>query len=270
MVRRIESRNNPTIKNITALRDRREREEKRLFYFEGVHLLEEYLKAGNRPKMLFVREDAACKYSSLLKSADCEVYEVTSSVYDKLTEEKAPQGIFTVAEYPNNVKLFEKDDSYSELSQSFVGTAIMLVDLQDNGNVGTVIRTAAALDCAVLLCGACADVCSSKTVRATMGALFTGEIFVCPDALGAVDALKKGGRRVIAAALSENAHTLGDFAIEGSDVFAVGNEGRGLPQAVIDSCSMTAIIPMSGKTESLNAAIASAVLLWEAKRGRMK
>lgn len=269
-MKKIESRNNPTIKNIIALRDKREREEKQLFYFEGVHLLEEYIKAGNRPKMLFVRDDVANKYSSLLNSADCEVFEVNTSVYDKLTEEKAPQGIFTVAEYLNNIKYFDKDEVDDSLSKCLVGNAIMLVDLQDNGNVGTVIRTATALNCAVLLCGNCADVYSPKTVRATMGALFTGEIFVCRDTSKTIDALKQSNRRVIAAALSDNAYTLGEFDIETNDVFVVGNEGRGLGQTVIDSCSMTTIIPMSGKTESLNAAIASSVLLWEAKRGRMK
>ena len=265
MVKRIESRNNPTIKNITALRDKREREETRLFYFEGVHLLEEYLKAGNTPRMLFVREDALKRYSSLVESADCEIFEVTDSVYEKLTEEKAPQGIFTVSEYLENVTFV--GDGCMDLSQAVKGNAIMLVDLQDNGNVGTVVRTATALDCPVLLCGRCADVFSSKTVRATMGAMFTGEIFVCPDTVKTIESLKSQGRRVIAAALNDNAYTLGKFEIEETDIFAVGNEGNGLSSEVIDACSMTAIIPMSGKTESLNAAIASAVLLWEAKRG---
>ena len=270
MVKRIESRNNPTIKNISALRDKREREAQRCFYFEGVHLLEEFLKVGNRPKMLFVREDVFGKYSALIEQADCEVFEVTESVYSKLTEEKAPQGIFTVAEYVNNVVFVEDGASYQALLQGVNRNSIMLVDLQDNGNVGTVVRTATALDCPVLLCGSCADVFSPKTVRATMGALFTGDIFVCPDTVGTVNALKSADVRVIAAALNENAYTLSDFEIKGNDVFAVGNEGRGLPAEVIEACSMTAIIPMSGKTESLNAAIASAILLWEAKRGRMQ
>ena len=270
MIKRIESRNNPTVKNITALRNKREREEKRLFCFEGVHLLEEFLKSGNTPETIFVREDVTEKYSDLLSKANCETIEVTDSVYEKLTEEKAPQGIFTVAKYLKSVSFVGRDIALSDLPNAVGGNAIMLVDLQDNGNVGTVIRTAAALDCKVLLCGSCADVFSSKTVRATMGALFTGEIFICPDTLHTVGELKRSGRRVIAAALTENAFTLGGFEINETDVFAVGNEGKGLPPEIIDNCSMTAIIPMSGKTESLNAAIASAVLLWEARRGRMQ
>lgn len=260
-MKRIESRNNPTIKSAVALHNRRNREENGLFYFEGVHLLEEYLRAGNKPKMLFVREDSCRRYEELVNSAQCEVYEVTTSVYDKLTDEKAPQGIFTVSGFLPNVCRFDANEA-NQLS----GNAILLADLQDNGNVGTVIRTSAALNCNVILCGNCADVYSSKTVRATMGALFTGGIFIAPSAEKTIKLLQNNGRRVIAAALTDKAQTLGDFQINPNDCFVVGNEGRGLTQGIIDSCNMTAIIPMSGKTESLNAATASAIILWEAKR----
>lgn len=266
---KIESRNNPTIKNMTALRDRREREEKRLFYFEGVHLLEEYLRAGNTPFAVFVREDVCGKYASLISKANCEVYTVSESVYNKLTEEKAPQGIFTVASFLENAVFAGERIDYSELSECIKGNSVMLVDLRDTGNVGTVIRTAAALDCAVLLCGSCADIYSSKTVRATMGALFTADIFVCPDTLAALQALKACGVRVIASALDEKAQTLGSFETKQNDCFAVGNEGQGLSEEIIAQCGMTCFIPMSGKTESLNAAAAASMLLWEARRGRM-
>ncbi len=267
---KIESRNNPTIKNMTALRDRREREEKRLFYFEGVHLLEEYLRAGNTPFALFVREDACERYASLIAGAGCAVYTVNESVYDKLTEEKAPQGIFTVATFLENAVFVGDKLDYSELPKLINGNSVMLVDLRDTGNVGTVIRTAAALDCSVILCGSCADIYSSKTVRATMGALFTADIFVCPDILKTLEALKTSGVRVIASALDERAEILGSFETKENDCFAVGNEGQGLSEAVIKECSMTCFIPMSGKTESLNAASAASMLLWEARRGKIK
>lgn len=263
-MKRIESRNNPTIKSVTSLRNRRDRESNRLFYFEGVHLLEEFIRSGRTPKALFVREDALKSYSELISSAGCEIYEVTASVYDKLTEEKAPQGIFTVAEYLDGVRVLD-----GSASGFLSGNSIMLADLQDTGNVGTVIRTAAAMDCNIILCGNCADIYSAKTVRATMGALFTGNIYISPSAESAAELLRSSGKRVIAAALTDKAEVLGNFGILPDDCFVVGNEGRGLPESVIQKCSMTAIIPMSGRTESLNAAVAAAILLWEAKRGRM-
>lgn len=263
-MKRIESRNNPTIKNTLLLRTRRGREEQGLFYFEGVHLLEEYLRFGHTPECIFVREDAVERYETLIQNAGCEVYEVTESVYDKLTDEKAPQGIFTVSPLLRNVT--DCENAYGEMAKQIKGNSLMLVDLQDNGNVGTVIRTASALGCSVLLCGGCADVYSSKTVRATMGALFSGSVFVCPDALKAVQALQKNGKRVVASALSDNSSVLGRFDILGTDCFAVGNEGQGLSAEFIAQCDITALIPMSGKTESLNAASAASILLWEAKR----
>lgn len=268
-MKRIESRNNQTIKDMIALRDRREREERRLFYFEGVHLLEEYLRAGNTPYALFVREDALEKYRELVSGIDCELYEVTDSVYSKLTEEKAPQGIFTVSRFLDNLHFIGNDVSYEDFPHMINGISIMPVDLRDNGNVGTVIRTSAALGCDVLLCGSCADIYASKTVRATMGAVFTNEIFVCRDTIGVIKALQSEGRRVIASALTDNASLLGGFDINDNDCFLVGNEGQGLTDEVIGQCDMTCIIPMSGRTESLNAAIAASILLWEAKRGSL-
>ena len=80
---------------------------------------------------------------------------------------------------------------YDEFAERIKGNAIALVDLRDNGNVGTIIRTAAALDCDILLCGSCADIFASKTVRATMGAVFTNDIYVCADTLSAIQALQK-------------------------------------------------------------------------------
>ena len=267
-MKRIESRNNPTIKNTVALKTRREREMQESFFFEGAHLLEEYLRFGHAPDAVFVREDVAERYAPLINECS-NVFEVTSSVYDKLTEEKAPQGIFTVSSFLNNVVFVGKDISYEELPSRIKGNSIMLVDLQDTGNVGTVIRTAATLGCDVLLCGSCADVYSPKTVRATMGAMFANDIYICPSPESAVKAMQKGNKRVIAAALSDKASVLGGFEIYESDCFAVGNEGQGLKSEFIAECDMTCIIPMSGRTESLNAASASSILLWEARRGRI-
>ncbi len=263
-MKRIESRNNPKIKSLTALKNRRDREKARLFYFEGVHLLEEYLRAGLKPAEIFVRVDVSDKYLHLLQKADCEIFQVTSSVYEKLSDEKAPQGLFVVSEYLPNVKILN-EASAKEIN----GISVMLADLQDMGNVGTVIRTSAALNCNVLLCGSCADIYSSKTVRATMGALFMNDIYICPSVTDGINVMKASGKRVIASALTDRAEVLGSFEILSDDCFVVGNEGQGLSQEAINSCSFTAIIPMSGKTESLNAANAASILLWEAKRGRI-
>ncbi len=266
LMKRIESRNNPTIKNMTALRDNRNRRKERLFYFEGVHLLEEYLRSGNTPEMLFVREDVTERYSELIEKANCEVYEVTESVYDKLSDEKAPQGIFAVSRFLDNI-VFLDESTIDRLPEYVEGNSIMLCDLQDMGNVGTIIRTSAAMGCDVILCGTCADIYSSKTVRATMGAMFMNGVYVCPSPEKAIESLRKGNKRVIATALTDKAETLGEFDVLKDDCFVIGNEGKGLTKSVIDACDFTTIIPMSGRTESLNAASASSMILWEVRRG---
>ncbi len=253
------------VKWAVSLSGKKQREAEKMFYFEGVHLLEEYLRWGKTPYCLFVREDALNKYQQLIASANCDVYEVTPSVYDKITEEKAPQGIFTVSGFLDNIKPLN-----AETVKQIKGNTVALADLQDNGNVGTVIRTAAALDCGVLLCGSCADIYSAKTVRATMGALFSGDIYISDSAEAAIGVLQQAGIRVIAAALTDKAEVLGEFEIPPTACFMVGNEGKGLKPSVVELCDKTAIIPMCGKTESLNAATAAAMLLWEAKRGKLK
>lgn len=269
-MKRIESRNNQTIKDVAALRDKREREERGLFCFEGVHLLEEYLRAGNIPYALFIREDACARYSDLISGIDCEKYEVTDAVYSKMSEEKAPQGILTVSRFLKNIRFIGDDISLEELPKMIKSNSVMPVDLRDNGNVGTVIRTSAAMGCDVLLCGSCADIYSQKTLRATMGAMFTNDIYVCRDTIGTISSLQGDGVRVIASALTDKACVLGEFEIRKRDCFLVGNEGQGLTDEVISKCDLTCIIPMSGRTESLNASVAAAMLLWEAKRGKNK
>ncbi|MBQ3230050.1 MAG: RNA methyltransferase [Clostridia bacterium] len=262
----IESRNNPTVKNTVLLKDRRARKESGRFIFEGVHLLEEYLRFGHKPAMLFVRKDALSRHEGLIASADCETVVVSESVYEKLTEEKAPQGILTVSDFLDNVVFCSSE--CEELAET-EGNSLLLVDLQDNGNVGTVIRTAASLGCDPVLCGSCADIYSPKTIRATMGALFSSRVYICASPENAVKALQKGQKRVLATALTENAEVLGGFDVLPTDAFVIGNEGRGLSSELIALCDKTVIIPMSGKTESLNAASAASIILWEAKRGRL-
>ncbi len=268
-MKRIESRNNPTVKYAVSLRDSKNRSSEKSFCFEGVHLLEEMVRSGSRPRTVFVREDVTARYSELIASAECEVIEVTDSVYSKLTEERAPQGIFTVSDFLDNVIFVERDIPLHSLSKQIEGNAILLSDLRDTGNVGTVIRTSAALGCDVLLCGSCADIYSQKTVRATMGAIFTNRVYICPSTVDTVSALRESGRRVIATALRNDARVLGEFELTDSDCFVIGNEGQGLRDSEIDSCDFSAIIPMSGRTESLNAASAASIILWESRRGRI-
>ncbi len=255
----IVSRTNGRIKQAAFLAERRERERRRMFCFEGVHLLEEYLKSGRSPAELFVTREALERYGELLGPLSGAVSVVSESVYGRLSAERSPQGIFCVAEYLDNVKE----------NVPLPGGSVILESVRDAGNLGGIIRTAAALgiNC-VALSRDCADVYSYKTVRAAMGALFVSDIVVLDDTVSAVRSLMSEGKNVYAACLYGETRELGGFALKKEDSFVFGNEGAGVSEKLASACTSRVIIPMSGRTESLNVAAASAVIMWEMVRSR--
>lgn len=145
---------------------------------------------------------------------------------------------------------------------------IVLEGVQDPGNVGTVIRTANALGMdTVVLTGACADLYSPKTVRAAMGALFRQPVLTCTqDEL--VQLLNANGLKLYSAALTDTAQDLRRVPLSPAAV-AIGSEGRGLSAQLLSQCDGQIIIPMQPGAESLNAAVAAAVVMWEIARAGM-
>ncbi len=144
---------------------------------------------------------------------------------------------------------------------------LLAEDMQDPGNVGTLIRTANAFGMdGVILAGACADPFGPKAVRASMGAVFRRPVWTLttPEA---IRALKERGIPLIAAALREDAAEAGRFAFPRRLAVAIGNEGHGLTGELLDAADTVLRIPMEPGAESLNAAAAAAVLLWEIYRG---
>ncbi len=260
-MRRIESKNNPQVVHVGKLTARKHREENRQFFFEGVHLLEEYLRFGHTPDTVFVTDAAAEKYGALLSALPQKcLCALPDHVFAKLSTEQAPQGILTVSPYLSSVC------EVTEASQ-IPGRVLLLQSVRDNGNVGTVLRTAAALGWSVVLSSDCADVYASKTIRATMGALFSRRTYLCKDPVSLVRSFRAAGRRTFAAALGEQSCLLGQFAVREDDVFLIGNEGQGICQELIDACDAAVLIPMTDGAESLNASIAAAVIMWEGVRG---
>ena len=156
-----------------------------------------------------------------------------------------------------------------EETDSPLENAIVLENVQDPGNVGTVLRTAKALGVsAVVLVGACADVYSPKATRATMGAIFRQRVLHAD--IPALKALaEKNGLPLYAAALSEQAADIRSLALENAMV-CVGSEGQGLSRELMDACDGQLIIPMTPGSESLNAAVAASLILWEMTRDKIK
>lgn len=166
------------------------------------------------------------------------------------------------AETPQGA-LFTARIAREPLPETLGGAHYLVLDgVQDPGNVGTILRTADAFDCAgVFLVNACADLYNPKTVRATMGAIFRERVWSCAvDELTSL--LRRSGIPLYGAALRGDTVPLGKVSLVRAAV-AIGSEGRGLSAELLEKCDGTVRIPMSARCESLNAATAAGVVLWE-------
>lgn len=180
---------------------------------------------------------------------------VPPEVMKSISPAETPQGVLSVCGMPER-----------SLPEKLEGKRYVVLDgVQDPGNVGTILRTADAFHAdGVILVNACADLYNPKTVRATMGAVFRCPVWTCTvEELGQL--LAASGLPMYGAAL--RADTVDARAVEYTRcAIAIGSEGKGLSPAMLEACHQTVLIPMSGHCESLNAAIAATVLLWEAAR----
>lgn len=181
--------------------------------------------------------------------------EVPEDVMAAVSPMKTPQGVLFTCRLPE-----------TELPEKLTGRRYMVLDgVQDPGNVGTILRTVDAFDCdGLILLPGCADPYSPKTVRSSMGAVFRRSVWCC-NVGELAQVLRTGGIPLYGAALLDD--TLDARSADYSRAaLAIGSEGRGLSSEMLALCDKTIRIPMSERCESLNAAIAAAVLLWEAYR----
>ena len=276
----ITSRQNRRVVELMKLDDRRAREKTRTFRFDGVKLLCEAIRRGVEMEAIFLRVGTADRvaarmeelYGCALSEVGCPVFGVEDSLFEKISQENAPDGVITVAKYidkSHNFIIIYKEDEMDARKDSPI---LLLESVRDPLNVGAIIRSAAALGVGRLIMSAdCADLYHPKTLRAAMGPLFSMPITRVEDLAGTVKALRQSGRRIYAAALDDTAICLGspelDAEREGHPVGAViGNEGHGLTEAVIAACDRSVYIPMKADTESLNAGVAAALIMWELGR----
>ena len=194
---------------------------------------------------------------------------MSDDIFDKISEEKSPEGVITIAKYID--KLQKNATIYNSVHFSEIKNEqiVLLESVRDPSNVGAIIRSAAAIGIDRLILSAdCADIYHPRAVRASMGTLFNQRIDRVTDLAATVTQLREGGRRIFAAALDDRALSLGQFEILAGDAVVIGNEGHGLSAAVIAACSNSVIIPMSERAESFNAAVAASILMWEFAKGK--
>ncbi|RKI67649.1 RNA methyltransferase [bacterium 1xD42-67] len=247
----ITSRNNQLIKHIRKLTaDRRYRRSSGLFFGEGPKLLAEALRAGTAIEAVVTAQGTGLPGLEGLRQV-----QVPADLLDSLCDTRSPQGVLFLAKMP-------------ELAppERLGGDRWLILDgLQDPGNVGTIWRAADALGAdGLILVGPCADPFSPKTVRATMGACFRLPVYEA-EAFQLPGLLERSGLPLYAAALREDTADLREADLSRCAV-AIGSEGRGLSPQVLEMSEKTLKIPMRDRCESLNAAVAAAVILWEMAR----
>lgn len=257
----ITSRSNSTIVKIGKLINKKARNEEQLFICNGIKLFEEAVNCNVDIAYIVINNNSKFSENVILKLKKCiknytKVICVTESVFEKVTDEKSPQGIVTVCKLLNNITT-----NFTFVENEKI---MMLESVRDPGNVGTIIRNAAAFGIDTLILSSdCADVYSSKTVRAAMGAIFKVKIYVVDNFSNVILDLKNNGRKVMTAALTKKSRILSKNSLNQTDVIIIGNEGHGASDEVIGLCDETILIPMAENTESLNAAIAAAIFMWE-------
>lgn len=247
LMEKITSRKNPIIGHIRRLAaDGEYRRACGEFVCDGEKLLREALASGMRVTAVLGAREAGQAAGAALYLAPEELVAYASPL------KASPGPVFTVRipEIP---------------APERIARAIVLENVQDPGNVGTVIRAADALGVdAVVLTGDCADLYAPRTARATMGAVFRQPVFRT-DAGGLPAFLARYGLPLYGAALRDDAVDIRRLPLHNAAV-AVGNEGSGLSECLISLCEKTLIIPLSPRSESLNAAMAATIVMWEMVR----
>lgn len=264
----ITSRQNPTVRELVALLDKKERRRSRLFRIDGYKLFREAVNCGADIELVAVCAEKADKYLPEVREAGAKTVMLSPDVFAKITEEKAPDGIIAVAKYLDKIHKTLDPSEIAALASS-CRRIMAFESLRDPGNLGTVIRSASAFGVDTLLLSAdCADIYNPKTLRGAMGAIFSREIFFCDDLPAALSLFSCEGRRVLAAILDTEAVAVDKAALSERDIILIGNEGHGLSRAAVDAADVSVILPINtGKgVESLNAATAASVFMWEQKR----
>lgn len=259
----ITSTSNAKIKRIVQLRKKKKaRDAEGVFLVEGIRMFREIPE--KLLQEIYISESCEGKEGKEIRrrASACGIRPelVSDGVFAYLSDTQTPQGILCV--------VGQLSYSLEEVADASCPHMLVLDRLQDPGNVGTILRTAEGAGVTgILLDGECADIYNPKTIRSTMGSIFRMPFYYIQDLEEGIRYLKKRGICTYAA------HLEGKRAYDEEDyrrpcAFLIGNEGNGLRPEIADLADTYIRIPMAGEVESLNAAIASAVLMFEAGRQR--
>ncbi len=252
----ISSKENELIKHIKKLKDKKERDLSNEYLIEGVKLIKEAIQEKAKIKQIIVCDECekleAIPQELTYEIAKYDCIYVTKKIYNYITEVKTPQGILAIIEKQGN----EKNIDYNQ------DIIIALDGIQDPGNLGTILRTVDSVGLTqILVSKDTADCYNPKVVRSTMGAIFRVKVIECENLEDTLKEIKKHKFSIITTSL-QTQNSIYDIKYK-KDVIVIGNEANGVSENIQKLADKKLKIPMLGKTESLNASVATGIILYE-------
>jgi RNA methyltransferase, TrmH family len=229
------------------------------YIVEGPHLVEAALEAKASIEEVLFTEQARAEHDEIFEKAGragVKSYQIAEKAAERLSDTQSPQGVFAVVRFPAQ-------------SKSGLGNAVLVLDdVQDPGNVGTLLRTASWFGIRdLLLTTGTADPFSPKVLRATQGGVFNMNIAAPQPIEEIVRSLKSLGYQLVATVM-ESATPIHQFKPKGKYAILLGSEARGLSPKAVEQAEVRVTIPRTGEGESLNVAVAGAIVMWELSRER--
>ena len=258
----ISSKDNELIKHIKKLKDKKYRDINKEFIIEGIKLIKEAIDEKADIKQIVICDNCQ-NVSNIPKDLMYEIakYEcvyVTEKIFSSITDVNAPQGMLAIIGINNS-------QIQIDYSQDII---VALDDIQDPGNLGTILRTIDSVGLnQVLVSKGTADCYNSKVVRSTMGAIFRVSIIECENLEKTLKEMKKHKFDLVVTSLQTD-NSVYDLKFN-KKVIVIGNEANGVEQSIQNISDIKVKIPMMGKTESLNASVATGVILYEYVRQRL-
>lgn len=250
---KISSKDNSNIKEISLLqKSSKKRREAGVFVLEGLRLCLDAIENEFIPYKVFYSSSAIEKFPDIADKFELahEIFEVADSVFAKVSDTVNPQGILCTFKLPDiNKNVISKDGKY-----------IALENIQDPSNLGAISRTAEAFGIDGLILQQGCDPFSSKSVRASMGALLRIPIIETDNMF---NLFEKYGLCSYASVVKNCDKSISDIGFTNGSVVIIGNEANGVSEDTLLRCSDVFTIPMNGKAESLNAAVAASIIIWE-------
>lgn len=249
----ITSKDNEIIKNIKKLKEKKYRLDS--YIVEGIKMVKEAINENQEIALIAIREDFKIDFDT----KKIKIVTISNKIFNDISDVKTPQGILAVIKKNQNNQI--------ETNQEYI---LALDSLQDPGNMGTIIRTADSANInQIIINKTTVDPYSPKVIRSTMGAIYRTNIIEVEDLKATLKEMKLKGFQIITTDLKVT-QSIYDINYNNKTVVVIGNEANGVSQEILQTADKKVIIPMLGKTESLNASIAASIMIYEYVRQKIQ